>query len=72
MSTTILLLLIPCLVFKHIMFMISREALNSLQGAGGAYCLVTVGKDHVVLGGSLRNFSEGDIIRVIRPKNCEV
>jgi len=43
--------------------------LNSLQGAGGAYCLVTAGKDHVVLGGSLRNFSEGDNIRVIRPKN---
>ncbi len=44
--------------------------MNSLQGAGGAYCLVTAGKDHVVLGGSLRNFSEGDNIRVIRPKNA--
>ncbi len=27
------------------------------------------GKDHVVFGGSLRNFSEGDNIRVILPKN---
>ena len=43
--------------------------MKSLQGAGGAYCLVTAGKDHVVLGGSLRNFSEGDNIRVILPKN---
>jgi hypothetical protein len=51
------------------MFMIYREALSSLQGAGGAYCLVTAEKDHVVLGGSLRNFSEGDNIRVIRPKD---
>ena len=67
-SNIILLLLMPCLIFKH-MVMIYREALHSLQGAGGAYCLVTAGKDHVVLGGSLRNFTEGDNIRVIRPKN---
>ncbi len=43
-------------------------ALKSLQGVGGAYCLVTAGKDHSVRGGSLRGFSEGDNIRVIRPK----
>jgi hypothetical protein len=49
--------------------MIYSESLKSLQGAGDAYCLVTAGKDHVVLDGSLRNFSEGDNIRVIRPKN---
>ncbi len=49
--------------------MIYSESLKSLQGAGGAHCLVTAGKNHVVLGGSLRNFSEGDNIRVIRPKN---
>jgi len=39
-----------------------------LQGVGGAYCLVTAGKDHSGRGGSLRGFSEGDNIRVIRPK----
>jgi hypothetical protein len=44
------------------------EALKSLQGAGGAYCLVTAGKDHATIGGPLRGFSEGDNIRVIRPK----
>jgi hypothetical protein len=44
--------------------------LKSLQGVGGAYCLVTVGKDHAVRVGSLRNFSEGDNIRVIRPKEA--
>ncbi len=42
--------------------------MKSLQEAGGAYCLVTAGKDHEVRGGSLRGFSEGDNIRVIRPK----
>ena len=67
-SNTIVLLLMACMILKH-MFMIYRDSLKSLQGAGGAYCLVTAGKDHVVLGGSLRNFSEGDNIRVIRPKN---
>jgi hypothetical protein len=46
--------------------------LKSLQGAGGAYCLVTAGKDHAARGGSLRNFSEGDNIRVIRPKEARV
>ena len=39
-----------------------------MQGVGGAYCLVTAGKDHSGRGGSLRGFSEGDNIRVIRPK----
>ena len=68
MSNTIVLLLMACMILKH-MFIIYRESLKSLQGAGGTYCLVTAGKDHVVLGGSLRNFSEGDNIRVIRPKN---
>ena len=43
-------------------------ALKSLQGVGGAYCLATVGKKHEVRGGSLRGFSEGDNIRVVRPK----
>jgi hypothetical protein len=47
-----------------------RACLKSLQGVGGAYCLVTAGKDHAVRGGSLRNFSEGDNIRVIRPKEA--
>ena len=42
--------------------------MKSLQGAGGAYCLVTAGKNHEVRGGSLRGFSEGDNIRVVRPK----
>jgi hypothetical protein len=42
--------------------------LKSLQGIGGAYCLVTPGRDHVVRGGTLRNFNEGDNIRVIRSK----
>ena len=65
---TSVLFLMACMILKH-MFMIYRESLKSLQGAGGAYCLVTAGKDHVVLGGLLRNFSEGDNIRVIRPKN---
>ena len=42
--------------------------MKSLQGAGGAYCLVTVGQNHDVRGGTLRGFVEGDNIRVIRPK----
>jgi hypothetical protein len=54
----------PYFVFTYI-----RVALKSLQGAGGAYCLVTAGKDHEVRGGSLRGFSEGDNIRVVRPKD---
>lgn len=44
--------------------------MKSLQGVGGAYSLVTAGKDHAVRGGSLRNFSEGENIRVIRPKEA--
>jgi hypothetical protein len=47
---------------------IRSAALKSLQGAGGAYCLVTVGQNHGVRGGTLRGFVEGDNIRVIRPK----
>ena len=43
-------------------------ALKSLQGVGGAYCLATAGKKHEVRGGYLRGFSEGDNIRVVRPK----
>jgi hypothetical protein len=39
-----------------------------LKGVEGAYCLVTPGKDHAVMGGTMRNFCEGDNIRVIRPK----
>ena len=30
---------------------------------------MTAGKEHVVRGGSLRGFNEGDNIRVIRPKD---
>ena len=52
----------------YILFIYIRAALKSLQGADGAYCLVTAGKNHEVRGGSLRGFSEGDNIRVIRPK----
>ncbi len=48
--------------------MFRSEALKSLQGTGGAYCLVTAGKEHATRGGPLRGFSEGDNIRVIRPK----
>jgi hypothetical protein len=60
---------------KHIAFihhavycLFRSEALKSLQEAGGAYCLVTAGKEHATRGGPLRGFSEGDNIRVIRPK----
>ena len=67
-SNYILYLLLPSKISKHT-FMIPRESLKSLQAAGGAYSLVTTGKYHEVLGGSLRNFSEGDNIRVIRPKD---
>ena len=52
----------------HLFLTIFREALKSLQGAGGAYCLVTAGRNHDVRGGPLRGFCEGDNIRVIRPK----
>jgi hypothetical protein len=51
-----------------LLFCTFSAALKSLQGAGGAYCLVTAGKNHEVRGGSLRGFSEGDKIRVVRPK----
>jgi hypothetical protein len=51
---------------------IFSESLKSLQGAGGACCLVWYLRVRTmrfkVQGGSLRNFSEGDNIRVIRPK----
>jgi hypothetical protein len=56
-------------VSPYLIYFLIREALKSLQGAGGAYCLVTAGKEHVVRGGSLRGFTEGDNIRVIRPKD---
>jgi hypothetical protein len=42
--------------------------LQSLQHAGGAYCLVTAHKDHDVRA-SLRGFTEGDNLRVLRPKD---
>jgi hypothetical protein len=51
-----------------LLFVTRSAALKSLQGAGGAYCLVTAGKKHEVRGESLRGFSEGDNIRVVRPK----
>ena len=42
--------------------------MQSLQHAGGAYCLVTTHKDHDVRA-SLREFTEGDNLRVLRPKD---
>jgi hypothetical protein len=53
---------------QMLLFCTISAVLKSLQGAGGAYCLVTAGKNHEVRGGSLRGFSEGDNIRVVRPK----
>jgi hypothetical protein len=53
---------------RIILLNLPSAALKSLQGAGGAYCLVTVGQNHDVRGGTLRGFVEGDNIRVIRPK----
>ena len=47
-----------------------RKALQSLQGAGGAYCLVAAHEDHDVRG-SLRGFQAGDSLRVLRPKENE-
>ncbi len=60
--------LFEIVIDSYIALIFIREALKTLQGAGGAYCLVTAGKEHEVRGGSLRGFSEGDNIRVIRPK----
>ena len=45
-----------------------RNALRTLQQAGGAYCLVTTHEDHEVRA-ALRNFIEGDCLRVLRPKD---
>ena len=45
-----------------------RKALRTLQQAGGAYCLVTTHEDHEVRA-ALRNFIEGDCLRVLRPKD---
>ncbi len=53
---------------QMLLFCTISAALKSLQGAGGAYCLVTAGKNHEVRGGSLRGFSKGDNIHVVRPK----
>ncbi len=41
--------------------------MQSLQHAGGAYCVVTAHKDHDTRA-SLRGFQEGDNLRVLRPK----
>ena len=41
--------------------------MQSLQQAGGAYCLVTAHKDHDVRA-SLRGFQEGDNLRLLRVK----
>ena len=45
--------------------------MQSLQHAGGAYCLVTTHKDHDVRA-SLRGFTEGDNLRVLRAKDEKV
>ena len=45
--------------------------MQSLQHAGGAYCLVTTHKDHDVRV-SLRGFTEGDNLRVLRAKDEKV
>ena len=42
--------------------------MQSLQHAGGAYCLVAAHKDHDVRA-SLRGFQEGDSLRVLRAKD---
>ena len=41
--------------------------MQSLQQAGGAYCLVAAHKDHDVRA-SLRGFQEGDNLRLLRAK----
>jgi hypothetical protein len=48
-----------------------RKSLQSLQHAGGAYCVVTAHKDHDVRG-SLRVFIEGDNLRILRAKEEKV
>ncbi len=45
--------------------------MQSLQHAGGAYCLVTAHKDHDARA-SLRGFQEGDKLRVFRAKDERV
>ena len=45
--------------------------MQSLQHAGGAYCLVTTHKDHDVRA-SLRGFTEGDNLRVLRARDEKV
>ncbi len=45
-----------------------RKALRTLQQARGAYCLVTAHEDHEVRT-ALRNFIEGDCLRVLQPKD---
>ena len=45
----------------------NRKALRTLQQAGGACCLVATHEDHEVRA-SLRNFQEGDGLRVLRAK----
>jgi hypothetical protein len=44
--------------------------LQSLQQAGGAYCLVAAHENHDVRA-SLRGFQAGDSLRVLRPKENE-
>ena len=45
-----------------------RKSLQSVQHAGGAYCLVTAHKHHDSRA-SLRGFQEGDNLRVLRAKD---
>jgi hypothetical protein len=45
--------------------------LQSLQHAGGAYCLVTAHKDHDIRA-SLRGFQEGNNLRALRAKDEKV
>ena len=47
-----------------------RKALQTLQQAGGAYCLVATHENHDVRA-SIRGFQEGDSLRVLRPKDIE-
>jgi hypothetical protein len=48
-----------------------RKALQALQHAGGAHCLVATHEDHDVRA-SLRGFQEGDGLRILRAKEDDV
>ena len=65
--SSLLLLLLPFLVLLRQLCNFFRKALQTLQHAGGAYCLVAADKNHDVRA-SLRGFQEGDNLRVLRAK----